>query len=290
MTAASNGLGRLGPKGRAAVEQLRRGWHVHPLKPDSKEPATPHGFKDATDDLGRVVRRWLRCPDDNIGVATGASRLLVVDLDTEAGADHCGAAVAALCALADGRDLPESFEVETPSGGAHWYYRVPDGVEMPPCSTKRLSPNIDTRALGGYVVAARSTLPAGAYSIVNDVPVAEAPAWLIEACRRPASPPVGVPAPPGRVSAGARSIYGERALLAECGRVALAPVGARNDTLNRAGFALGQLVAGGVLDARDVVDGLLVAAARCGLGQLEAERTLTGALAAGAREPRRPAA
>jgi hypothetical protein len=76
-------------------------------------------------------------------------------------------------------------------------------------------------------------------------------------------------------------------LEAECGRLALAPEGQRNHTLNAAAFALGQLVAASVLDVTEVVDALLTAARRCGLSEMEARRTIASGLRSGARSPRR---
>ena len=62
--------------------------------------------------------------------------------------------------------------------------------------------------------------------------------------------------------------------------------GDRNDTLNRAAFALGQLVGDVLLDQHIARDELLSAAARIGLRHTEAERTITSGLSAGARYPR----
>lgn len=57
-------------------------------------------------------------------------------------------------------------------------------------------------------------------------------------------------------------------------RVAEAPQGTRNDTLNRAAFSLGQLVAGGVLEHEEVVDALTHAGGAAGLGSAEVGRTI----------------
>jgi len=60
----------------------------------------------------------------------------------------------------------------------------------------------------------------------------------------------------------------------------------RNDTLNRAAFSLGQLVAARLLPAVVVVAALADAAARCGLPGDEAGRTIRSGMASGARHPR----
>ncbi|MGH8792627.1 MAG: AAA family ATPase, partial [Stackebrandtia sp.] len=88
--------------------------------------------------------------------------------------------------------------------------------------------------------------------------------------------------------------YARAALDAECGRVAAANDGQRNDTLNAAAFSLGQLVASGVLDERLVVDALTAAAGTAGLdvdancGPRGIAKTVASGLAAGVRHPRRP--
>lgn len=64
-------------------------------------------------------------------------------------------------------------------------------------------------------------------------------------------------------------------------------VGTRNDTLNGAAYSLGQLVAGGLLDAGEVVATLLTVAARAGLGERETEASIRSGLTAGMATPRR---
>ena len=82
---------------RAALDAAEHGWHVFPLRPDTKRPAL-HGEKTctgagpcagghrkweqrATTDPDRIRAAWTRAPF-NVGIATGPSGLVVVDLDT----------------------------------------------------------------------------------------------------------------------------------------------------------------------------------------------------------------
>jgi hypothetical protein len=80
--------------------------------------------------------------------------------------------------------------------------------------------------------------------------------------------------------------YAEAALAAEADRVAWAPVGTRNDTLNRAAFALGRLVGAGLVDESAVRYELTRAARHAGLGRVETARTIRSGLTAGRRLPR----
>jgi hypothetical protein len=79
--------------------------------------------------------------------------------------------------------------------------------------------------------------------------------------------------------------YAAVALEAEADRVARAPAGTRNDTLNRAAFALGRLVGAGLLDPALVTAELTAAALWSGLGRAETGRTIRSGLTAGRRSP-----
>jgi hypothetical protein len=84
--------------------------------------------------------------------------------------------------------------------------------------------------------------------------------------------------PPDRIVKPDR--YAAVALEAETERVARAPVGTRNDTLNRAAFALGRLVSAGMLDAWVVRTELERAARYAGLGPAESRRTIRSGMTA----------
>lgn len=118
----------------AALEAAERGWHVFPLRPGTKRPAL-HGEHAcpgtgpcagghrkwearATNDPDRIRTAWSRAPF-NVGIATGPSGLLVVDLDTP---EHKGSSDApdgattfgALCERA-GHAVPDTYRTRTPS-------------------------------------------------------------------------------------------------------------------------------------------------------------------------------
>jgi hypothetical protein len=80
--------------------------------------------------------------------------------------------------------------------------------------------------------------------------------------------------------------YVTAALRNELARVACAAEHRRNDTLNRAAFALGQLVAAERLDADDAARELLRVAIHVGLDESEARATIRSGFAGGKRKPR----
>jgi hypothetical protein len=132
----------------AALRYAGWGWPVFPLKPRSKQPATTHGFKDATTDSGRVAAWWTRHPDANIGLPTGAA-FDVIDIDIPDG-------IRAFTRLSEQNHAVHGHAA-TASGGVHLYI-TPTGRG----NHTRWSPGVDYRGIGGYVVAPPSTLGARA--------------------------------------------------------------------------------------------------------------------------------
>lgn len=258
------------------------GYHVFPLRPESKLPATARGFHDATDDMARVYAWWDQNPAANVGIATGASGLLVIDLDVTNDDDgHCAEALAAFCALAaqHGEARP-TFEVTTPRGGEHWYYRLPPAVTVP-CSAGRLAPHVDVRSTGGYVVGPGSVLKNGCYVVGDERPPAVAPEWLVDLCQKPTRAPVSPGERLGALPMGDRTSAAVRRLQGAAGRVATAPEGKRNDTLNWAAHTVAESVAAGELSVQEVLAELGHAGARAGLGDIEIRATIYSGLGAG---------
>lgn len=138
------------------------GFAVFPLKPRTKEPATAHGFKDATTDAAQVARWWGMSPSANIGIATGSPSggLLVIDLDVDADRDEDG-----MRTLSEWErnhaELPETLSVVTGRGGQHLWYRTDEPVSCSQDMTDNKHVGIDIRSNGGYVTAPPSVHPNG---------------------------------------------------------------------------------------------------------------------------------
>jgi hypothetical protein len=129
----------------------------------------------------------------------------------------------------------------------------------------RLGWHIDTRAGGGYVVAAGSVVEGRPYVVIHDRPPAPLPGWLAQLLTPAVAPPVtaaGDQAPKGRG-------YGVTALAGEVARVLDAPHGQRNAALNRAAWNLARHIATGLL-ARPAVEDALYAAGVAAGGQTPA--------------------
>lgn len=265
----------------AALEYAARGWSVLPCEPHGKRPAgalVSHGLKEASTDLNVIRMWWAAEPEANIGLATGIA-FDVLDVDGDEGMASLAVEMPADAPTVDGPTVATGH-------GVHCYVAA-TGLG----NRAAFIPGCDWRGMGGYVIAAGSIHESGAaYSwkcgendpdFGSSAPIRPAPAWLLGLLvRRPA------PAPLANAKPTNASAYGRRALEAECGRIALAPEGQRNHVLNAAAFALGQLVAGSVLDVGEVVDALLIAAGRCGLPEVESRRTIASGLQSGAHSPR----
>lgn len=307
---------------KAALDHAKRGWFVFPLVPGTKRPACPahtadrcdksdpwcrHGHTSweqrATQNPDRIRRAWSNRPY-GIGIACGPSRLLVIDTDVPK-VDQPPSASArpgedVLAELVGDRPLPDTYTVSTPSGGMHRYYRTPAQVRLRNTAS-RLGELIDTRGHGGYVVAAPTVIEDRHYRVLRDNPCAELPTWLIHALRNPHRIPHLLPSQMSRsesqlrvgLGIGLGERYATAALAGETARVRKAPPGTRNHTLFSAAIALGQLVAGGLMDEATVRDQLRAACTNhVGAGAFtasEADATITSGLRRGLAEPRTPA-
>ena len=152
----------------SALTWASKGFPVFPCSPATKRPLTPNGFKEATLDPGTIEAWWLAWPDAMIGWPVNGG-LWVMDIDPRHGGD---ATLARLEAI-HGK-LPETYTVETPSGGRHLYF-----VGEAPCTAGRIGAGIDTRGSGkGYVILPPSVSTSGSYRPVNLTPWVESPPWL----------------------------------------------------------------------------------------------------------------
>ena len=197
-TTQSQGVNPDGPLLDRALQYAANGRCVFPLSPDSKVPLKGSaGFQDATNDPETIRAKWTETPRANIGLATGlASGVFIVDADVDAAKGKEGLRVLEKLQKQHGA-LPATYTVQTPRGGRHFYYRMPDTKTIP-SGTDVLGDGVDVRGDGGYVVAPPSTVSGRTYKILNATEPAEPPAWLV-ALVRPApklAPTLDHSAPP----------------------------------------------------------------------------------------------
>jgi hypothetical protein len=315
---------------RAAHAFADRNWHVQPLVPGTSRPMScelcwtespkyvPHrGFGDcpheadfchsfysATCDHGRIEGWFRRFPNMNVGIATEASGLIVVDCDTAAHGPitdeawmlegiNDGLDVLAVIADHSGQPWPDdTLQVATPRGGIHIYWTRPAGVTVRSIGGK-FGPLIDVKGAAAFIVAPTSSKPEGEYRRIGDVtdPV-PAPKWAMNRLASTGHIPVPVERrrSPARIhvrtSDGAKR-YVDKAVELELDIVAGCRSG-RNEQLSKSAFAIGQLVGTGLLDQHEAHEEITRAAEAAGISPSErkAQDTIRRGLAAGSHQPR----
>lgn len=206
------------------------GWHVMPLHTPSdggcscRDPACSKqgkhpriklgiGMEGASADPTVIRDWWRRWPDANIGIATGPSGIIVVDVDpAKGGAESLQTLATKFPEL---RDAPRQ---RTGSDGLHLILAAPkDGGEPIRNSQSALGPGVDVRGAGGLFVAAPSLHKCG-----------ERYVWAAHA--DPSMVPIREPTP--ALAAFIRQAKREaRAQLSAGDGPLWVPVGKRHDTL-----------------------------------------------------------
>jgi Bifunctional DNA primase/polymerase, N-terminal len=303
----------------AALACVARGWHVIPLWPGTKKPVF-HGYDRcphtgicaerhqtwemcATNDPDKVGHCWThpryhRC---NVGIATGPSGLVGIDLDVAKPDDDPRPAEWDRPDITNGRDVflavckeagqeppAETFIVRTASGGYHLYYAAPAGAQLRNTAGTALGWKVDTRCWGGQLVGPGSIVGGRDYRVVRDVAPMPLPAWL---CDKLAAPPPAPPAPPVRTRN--RSAYVDAAVRDTIAQVRAVRV-SRNAALYGAAVSLGQLVGPGQLSEQEHHAALIDAAgghiAVGAYSARQAEQTIASGLRKGMLHPRQVAA
>lgn len=128
------------------VECLR--WPVFPCRVGDKKPATKHGFKEATLDLGQVDEWWGHGSQAPIGTPAGLM-FDVIDVDFYNGGGYYELKA---------QGLPPVLARSVTGGGGLHLLVAPDTRMR---NTSNLWPGIDIRAAGGYIVLPPSRHPSG---------------------------------------------------------------------------------------------------------------------------------
>lgn len=223
----------------AATHDIPAEWAVFALPYGSKKPFPgSRGFKDASH--GATIPA-----NQNYGIATGwTSGLWVIDLDI-LGLDLQDA-IATLEELLE-VEIPDTFTVQTRSGGWQFYLQTREGVRIP--SRIGIRQGVDIRAEGGYVLGPGSYVeadkkPAGHYRVMLDADIAETPEDLLALVAKepePETQPVVVDLD--------NAVINEQdgRLLDALERIRSAVEGVKHRELNQASLTIGGLVGAGIV-------------------------------------------
>lgn len=297
----------------AAVTYARRGWRVMPVRwidddgtcacergaecvSPGKHPVHVEWPQVASDDpvtvaswwrteaAGTIMREWF--PRANVGILTGReSGIFVLDVDSYAG----GIQTLGAYERRNG-PLPETYVHSTGRGGTHYVFAAPD-FEVRNSAGKVLGHGLDIRGQHGFIVAPPSMSSHGLYQLNPahaDLPVAEAPGWLLDMLRSYDKGQTGSALSGEAPSAatGAARRYAEAAVESEAERMRTAAEGTRNDTLNQCAFSLGTLGGAGLLTEETAYAALREAALAAGLADGEIRATFLSGWRKGLDNPR----
>lgn len=276
-----------------------------------------HGVLAATTDKATIENWWTEMPDAGVGVATGKSGLLILDVDrhtadrpepdkllpglelpSDVDPDTIVDGLDVLALLCEIRGVPSlsatdsTITVRTPSGGIQLWFRVHPHAPWAP-SAGKLGWQLDVRAGRSYGIAPGTATNRGAYTALGACrTIGDLPPWLSDDLlrtghqRQTTTPMVPTDWTPPAM-AGGRG-YVAAALRSELEKVARAGHGERSEAINSGAYYLGQLVGAGLLDRDAVHDAITQAAAAAGVDPHEpkAQDTIRRGIEAGMRRPR----
>lgn len=265
---------------RAALAFAKRGIPIFPCVPRGKKPINKHGCLGATSDPAVIRDWWLREPNANLAVATGArAGIFVLDVDGNEGESSLRHLVSTY------GDLPNTVEYTTGGGGRHIWFRLPEGPAEIRNSVSRLGAHLDVRGEGGSAIVPPSIHGSGRryrWSPTSAHAIAEPPDWLIALVRKPkVVAQRSTILPPSNIER-----YVAAAVVNEFQQLEEAVKGTRNDALNKTAFALAQFVACGALPNDWTREQLERRAVNLGLSVIEARCTIESGFHSGLALPR----
>lgn len=274
--------------GKAALDYVKRGWHVMPIAADGeKKPSVKWKPYQTEQPDAATVTRWFnhQFPRANIGLITG---------------ETCGVIVVD----ADSPEALEWIEAHNPPRGPvaqsskdykrHFYFKHP-GFRIK-TSQSEIHPNVDVRGDGGCAVLPPSIHHTGvAYKWIvppDEAELPDAPDWLLEAIIQNSKPERDVdvvPAVPIRDSdpnAPTLRKYTDAALNGEVQNVANAPDGTKHATVRDAAVKLAGFIPHGLLSAQEIEGHLFGAVAGRAKDKRNAHATIKDGIRYGSMFPR----
>lgn len=168
-----------------AISLAKSRFYVFPMTPDGRFLSGFGWDRGASRSEKQIREWWASNPRQRIGIHTGRSGLVVVDLDRKNGKDGVASLKKA------GLDLPRTFNYTSRSGnGEHHIYRAPEGEQLTIDRDLNGMPGVDIRSGIGLIVYNGPTLtkkphlaPAPEWALVHkkngwDYDTADLEAWL----------------------------------------------------------------------------------------------------------------
>jgi hypothetical protein len=274
----------------AAQKWIDAGLSVFPCCASTKKPKVG-GWREPAKHASAWKAHWARSPLDMPGLDCAYAGIVVIDCDCRENKDG-EANFRALCHR-EGVDLSNVPMAKTPTGGRHFYFK--SAGERVANSAGVLGTGIDVRGDGGFVVVPGACRADGRAYVADhsgglddfifmvaqgELPVLPNP--LLRLMKTLKSNTANIltfppPAPTGADEAVVAGIKLRWDIADACVRIALSPVGSRNDTLNKEAYIAGLRASAGALDPIEAAKQLSEAARHTGLADDEIENTIQGA-------------
>ena len=138
-----------------ALKYVAHGLAILPIHPKTKTPLIPEWQNNASNNPTQIHKWWAKWPNANIGIHTGKSGLVVLDVDPRNGGDESLANLITFY----GEEFLSRAEVITGGGGKHYYYSVNENEtrQLP----RSLGDGLDLLHGNKYVIAPPSIHASG---------------------------------------------------------------------------------------------------------------------------------
>ena len=189
---------------------MREDWDVFPAPPGAKKSHKAAEYSSGakwgrTKDLAEIRRDWQKWPDANIGIPDRQGQRDLRGRDRHQGRSRRRRPCRHEATGGRARPTSRYADGGEPIGFDHRYFKHPGGEVEIKNSVSEIAPGVDVRGDGGMVIAPPSVRKDGTYRWLNDLPMADAPGWLIELVKKkPRTGSSGDGQPTSRQRAGPR--------------------------------------------------------------------------------------
>lgn len=278
---------------QTAINIAKAGFNIFPCKGHGDKYKNPvpniNWGNESTRDPKMILHWWNRHPYSIPSISLKNSAYFVLDADVKN--DINGIANLEQLFKENETDLNQFAQTYTPSGGRHYYFRLPDNKIEISSTNNKMPEGIDVKGNNSCIIARSCTTREGltyrrgidGNIRIMDTP--EAPQWLIDKLRRPASPTLsqGVTIKlntqhlkePMAVKYMTSMLNNSLADLNAC------TPGNRNNVLNLVSFKLGSLINAGFIKYNELCQLLYSTAIAIGLQPWEAKQTIQRSLRQG---------
>lgn len=274
-----------------ALNIIQAGFKVFPCRGYGVKYKNPvpniNWGKESTRDPKMIHLWWDRYPYSIPSISLKNSAYFVLDADVKHGVN--GIANLEQLFAENNTDLNQFAQTYTPSGGRHYYFRLPDVTHEISSTNNRMPPNIDVKGNNSCIIARSCRTKEGLRyrrGVNGNIRITEtpiAPQWLLQKLRkRTISEELTWEINPQHMKDPRVIKYLTSILNNSLDNLKQTSPGNRNNNLNQVSFKLGSLINVGFVSFEELFRMLHAAALSIGLSSYEASQTIKRSLKQGA--------